>query len=251
MHRQVVLQLNVDLGKIIVHPHVRQWGHVGGGDGADVEGDVIVHGTDGGQREGRVHEGVRRHPWLMEVLRNRSGDDFDSLHFLHGLFHRRADPLEAVLCRGRKGRKQSSLSPSSGCSLAPTIPARSLSTFAPSPPRTSSLPLPAWSIGTRLEGWLLPSAAQHKHALLAELRGCPLRASVPLSPHGPTTTCKQYHFKARQVPSRNSTMACMQRGKKAANPELGAPRSAVVLGLNSKHSDLPPFFFLCSSSASF
>lgn len=122
MHRQVVLQLNVDLGKIIVHPHVRQRGHVGGGDGADVEGDVIVDGTDGGQREGRVNEGVRRHPWLMEVLRNGSGDDFNSLHFLHGLFHRRADPLEAVLCRGRKGRNQSCRSPSLVCNVAPTIP---------------------------------------------------------------------------------------------------------------------------------
>lgn len=97
MHRQVVLQLNIDLGKIIVHPHVRQRRDIGGRDRADVEGDVIVHGTDRREREGRVHEGVRGHPRLMEILRNRSGDDFNSLDFLHGLFRRRADPLEAVL----------------------------------------------------------------------------------------------------------------------------------------------------------
>lgn len=44
-----------------------------------------------------MHEGVRAHPGRMEVLRNRSGDDFNSLDFLHRLFYRRADPLEAVL----------------------------------------------------------------------------------------------------------------------------------------------------------
>lgn len=108
MHRQVVLQLNVDLREIIVHPHVRQRGDIGGRDGANVEGDVIVHGTDRREREGRVHEGVRGHPGLMEVLRNGSGDDFNSLDFLHGFFHRRADPLEAVLCRGRREKNRSS-----------------------------------------------------------------------------------------------------------------------------------------------
>lgn len=108
VHRQVVLQLNIDLGKIVVHPHVRQRRHVGGGDGAYVEGDVIVHGADGREREGGVHEGVWRHPGLVEVLRNGPGDDLDSLDFLHGLFHGRADPLEAVLCRGRKEKKRSS-----------------------------------------------------------------------------------------------------------------------------------------------
>lgn len=107
MHRQVVLQLDIDLRKIIVHPHVRQRGDVGGRDGADVEGDVIEQGTDRGQGEGRVHKGIRGHPGLMEVLRNRSGDDFNSLDFLHGLFRRGADPLEAVLCRGRREKNRS------------------------------------------------------------------------------------------------------------------------------------------------
>lgn len=55
-----------------------------------------------------MHKGVRGHPGLMEVLGNRSGDDFNSLDFLHGLFRRRADPLEAVLCRGRREKNQSS-----------------------------------------------------------------------------------------------------------------------------------------------
>lgn len=104
VHRQVVLQLHVDLGKVKVHPHVGQGGHVGSGDGADVEGDVVVHGAHGREREGGVHEGVRGHLGLVEVLRNRSGDDFNSLDFLHGLFHGRADALEAVLCTGRRAK---------------------------------------------------------------------------------------------------------------------------------------------------
>lgn len=94
----------------------------------------------------------------------------------------------------------------------PPSPPPSLSTLAPSPPRTSLLP--AWSTGTRLEGWLLPSAAQHKHTLLADVWGCPLRASVPFPPHCPTNSCSQHCFKARQVPSRNSTMAAWKDGSK-------------------------------------
>lgn len=72
-----------------------------------MERDVIVQGTDGRELERRVHEGVGAHPGLMEVLRNRSGDDFNPLDFLHGLFYRRADPLEAVLCRGERDKNQS------------------------------------------------------------------------------------------------------------------------------------------------
>lgn len=100
VHRQVVLQLHVDLGEIKVHPHVGQGGHVGSGDGPDVQGEVVVHGPHGGQGERGVHERVRRHPRLLEVLGHRPGDHFDPLHFLHGLFHGRADALEAVLCTG-------------------------------------------------------------------------------------------------------------------------------------------------------
>lgn len=104
VHRQVVLQLHVDLGKVKVHPHVGQGGHVGGRDGADVEGDVVVHGAHRGKGERGGHEGVRGHPGRGEVLRNRPGDDLDPLDLLHGLLHGRANALEAVLCTGRRAK---------------------------------------------------------------------------------------------------------------------------------------------------
>lgn len=218
MHRQVVLQLNIDLGKIVVHPHVRQRGHVGGRDGAYVEGDVIVHGTDGREREGGVHEGVRRHPGLMEVLRNRSGDDFDSLDFLHGLFHGRADPLEAVLCRGRKEKKQSSYKQN---------------------PLSLVRGRTAWSAA-------LPSGE--------ETSPHPQASCVPMLP---ATACKQQPFKAREAASRSRVVACtpleqdfggvwcraaMRRkarkqpgcGKKPPKPELGTLCPHNTLSLISK-----------------
>lgn len=58
VHGQIVLQGNVNRSKIIVNPHIGQWGHIGCRDGAHVEGEVIEHGPDRGQRKGRMNEGI-------------------------------------------------------------------------------------------------------------------------------------------------------------------------------------------------
>lgn len=106
VHRKVVFQRHVHLGEVVVHPHVGQRRHVGGGDGANVQREVVVERADGGQGEGRVHEGVRGHLRLvMEVLRNGPGDDFEAWDLLGGLLQRRADALEALLCQRSKQTK--------------------------------------------------------------------------------------------------------------------------------------------------
>lgn len=112
-----------------------------------------------------MHEGVRGHSGLVEVLRNRSGDDFNSLNFLHGFFRGRADPFEAVLCGGRREKNQSShkrnltrLGPRSyTCHQHPPSPAFFL--------QHHSHPLHAPGTtehSTSFPGWLLPSITHHK-----------------------------------------------------------------------------------------
>lgn len=99
MHRKVVLQLPVHRGEIIVHPHIRQRGHIRGRDGAEVESDVVVQRADMGQGEGRVHKRVRGHLRLVvAVLRNRPGEGINPRDFLHRPFCRWTDPLKTVFC---------------------------------------------------------------------------------------------------------------------------------------------------------
>lgn len=138
---------------------------------------------------------------MMEVLRNRSGDDFNSLDLLHGLFRRRANPFEAVLCRGRRAKNQSlhrqNHTQLGWCSyicnqhLHPL-----LSTF---PQLSTASPLaPSRHHGAcaGFPGWLLSPTPHHK-----EDGGQP-----PACPCGPTT--EHRGDAALQLPSREETGLC-------------------------------------------
>lgn len=97
VHGQIVLQGQVDGGKLVVDPHVRQRRHIGCGDGTHVEGEVVEDGPDRRQGEGRVHKGIGGDRWLVQVLRDGSGQGFDSLDFLWRLLQGGPDAFEGVL----------------------------------------------------------------------------------------------------------------------------------------------------------
>lgn len=103
VHGQVVLQGQVDRGEVIVDPHVGKRWHVGCGDGAHVQGEVVEHGPDGRQGEGWVHEGVGGHLRLVQVLRDGPRQGFHSLHFLRGLLQGGPDAFKGVFWKGHGG----------------------------------------------------------------------------------------------------------------------------------------------------
>lgn len=97
VHGQVVLQGQVDGGKLVVDPHIGQRRHVGCRDGTHVEGEVVEHGPHGGQGEGGVHESVGGDRRLVQVLRDGPRQGFHPLDFLWRLLQRGPDALEGVL----------------------------------------------------------------------------------------------------------------------------------------------------------
>lgn len=97
VHRQVVLQRHMDGSKVVVDAHIGQRGHVGGWDGAHVEREVVEHGPDRWQGEGRVHEGIGGDLWLVQVLWDRPRQGFNPLDFLWRLLQGGPDAFEGVL----------------------------------------------------------------------------------------------------------------------------------------------------------
>lgn len=97
VHRQVVLQRHVDRSEVVVDTHIGQRGHVGRWDWAHVEREVVEHGPDGRQGEGRVHEGIGGDLWLVQVLRDGPRQGFDPLDFLWRLLQGGPDAFEGVL----------------------------------------------------------------------------------------------------------------------------------------------------------
>lgn len=86
----------MDGAKVIVDPHIGQRGHIGGWNGAHVEGEVVKHGPDGRQGEGRVHKGIGWHLRLVQVLWDRSWESFRPLHLLRGLLQWWPNALEGI-----------------------------------------------------------------------------------------------------------------------------------------------------------
>lgn len=101
----------------------------------------------------------------------------------------------------------------------PPSPARSSSTLAPSPPRTSLLSLPAWSKGMRLEGWLLPSAAQHEHTHVGLPPACLCSLFSPLSHQHLQATPLQSQAGSQQEQC-DGLHAVLEEGSK---PRAGSP----------------------------
>ena len=97
VHGQVVLQGHVDGGKFVVDAHVGQGWHVGRWDRAPVEGEVVEHGPDGWQGEGRMHEGIGGYLLLVQVLGHGPRQGLGPLHFLGGLLQGGTDAFEGVL----------------------------------------------------------------------------------------------------------------------------------------------------------
>lgn len=88
------------MGKVVVHPHVGEWGDVRGRDGAEVDGaEVVVQGVHRRERERGVTKWVGAYLVVVEVLGNRPGDGFDPGDLLCWFFRRRADPLKTVFCK--------------------------------------------------------------------------------------------------------------------------------------------------------
>lgn len=97
VHGQVVLQGQVDGGKLVVDAHVGQRRHIRCRDGTHVEGEVVEHGPDGRQGERGGHEGVGGELRLVQVLRDGSQQGFHPLDFLWRLLQGGPDAFEGVL----------------------------------------------------------------------------------------------------------------------------------------------------------
>ena len=153
---------------------------------------------------------------MMEVLRNRSGDDFNSLDFLHGFFRRRADPLEAVLCRRRREKNQSSHKQkltdlglwSAICNRHPPSPARSLSMLSTASGTSLSAPrstAPASQVGSFHQY----HTTKGEHFLL---QGCGAAPCTPLCPPPQSTEVRlPFSYFAKQ------------RGDRSVHPRHPAP----------------------------
>lgn len=97
VHGQVVFQGQVDGGKVVVDTHIGQRRHVGRRDGAHVEGEVVEHGPDGREGEGRVHKGIGGDLRRAQVLWDWPRQGLHPLDFLRKLLQGGTDAFESVL----------------------------------------------------------------------------------------------------------------------------------------------------------
>lgn len=98
VHGQVVLQGQVDGGKLVVDEHVGQRRHIRCWDETHIEEEVVEHQPDERQGEGvGVHEGIGRDLQLVQVLWDGSLQGFYPLDFLWRLLQGGPNAFEGVL----------------------------------------------------------------------------------------------------------------------------------------------------------